>query len=615
MKYIHIILPSKRMMNTYVSMIRENFKEEEHAFIFLNRCVGADRELFKYGNIFEIPKTSRIKQAYWFYKKLNSYDCIVWHGLIYDEKKSLMLYFFRKLLKKSVWIIRGIDLYNYKKNENNLKNKIINYFNYKLRKSIPIIISIFPTDENIYRKEFGNKAKHYFIPYPIAKESFEEMRAERNSDRRSNGEIWILNGNNAYTFNNHIKILEKLKSFQQEKIKIIMPLSYGNDWYNSRRNYIQSIANYANEKFLHKYIIFKNLMPVSEYNKVLSNIDVAIIGSNRQNALGNILRLLYINTKVFLSRENPVYSYLKEKNVDVYCIEDIENMNFAEFIEKRDNNSGMEFVIDNHHPDAVAIKWKKFFDEISKSNTGLFSLNTMLRNYEKTKEQLTVENEIKKTKKNYLFLSRYILNRKDVINKKDIIIVGTDNLSLSLLHNIYLINKTTKKYLFKGFIGYDTDMLLPKQYLDAWNDYHILDSDYFICGIEAPYEREKIIVSLVTKGANFIEIIQKGAEIGYDSILGKGNLILDNTKIGPYCNIGNYSLLKACILKVNVKIGDFVIVKENAIIGNNVIVGNNVTIGNNVVIQDNVIIKDFAYIEDNSFIEKNSVVNNEYILI
>ena len=42
MKYIHVILPSKRMMNTYVSMIRENFNEEETKYLFTEYFLDFD---------------------------------------------------------------------------------------------------------------------------------------------------------------------------------------------------------------------------------------------------------------------------------------------------------------------------------------------------------------------------------------------------------------------------------------------------------------------------------------------------------------------------------------------------------------------------------------------
>ena len=38
MKILHVTIPSKRMMETYIKMIRENYPKEEHVFYFLGKC-------------------------------------------------------------------------------------------------------------------------------------------------------------------------------------------------------------------------------------------------------------------------------------------------------------------------------------------------------------------------------------------------------------------------------------------------------------------------------------------------------------------------------------------------------------------------------------------------
>ena len=59
MKYLHIIPPSKRMMDTYIRMIRTYFKEEDHQFYFISTCPNSERVLFKYGNVHEMIGKNR----------------------------------------------------------------------------------------------------------------------------------------------------------------------------------------------------------------------------------------------------------------------------------------------------------------------------------------------------------------------------------------------------------------------------------------------------------------------------------------------------------------------------------------------------------------------------
>lgn len=49
MRFLHICMPSKRMMNTFIKMVRENDSVDDHRFLFWDKCYKDDRVLFDYG--------------------------------------------------------------------------------------------------------------------------------------------------------------------------------------------------------------------------------------------------------------------------------------------------------------------------------------------------------------------------------------------------------------------------------------------------------------------------------------------------------------------------------------------------------------------------------------
>ena len=150
--------------------------------------------------------------------------------------------------------------------------------------------------------------------------------AERERD---NGEKFILVGNNAYTFNRHLEALEAMSRFSEEKLKLYIPLSYGNDWYDKERAYKSTVAEYAYESFgPEKVEVLNKLIDTNQYTNLLMNMDVAVIASNRQNALGNIFRLLYVGNKVYLSRDNPMYQYFLPEGIDVYEVDTISSCSY-----------------------------------------------------------------------------------------------------------------------------------------------------------------------------------------------------------------------------------------------------------------------------------------------
>ena len=62
-------------------------------------------------------------------------------------------------------------------------------------------------------------------------------------------------------------------------------------------------------------------MPLNEYNNFLDSIPVAIFGTMRQEAAGNIMRLLKSGTKVYFREKNPLFQYYKEKGFIVFSFE------------------------------------------------------------------------------------------------------------------------------------------------------------------------------------------------------------------------------------------------------------------------------------------------------
>lgn len=600
MTFLHIILPSKRMMNTYVKMIRENFDKEKHVFLFLNRCVGEkDRELFEYDNVLEIPKSkNRLWQVWILYKILKRYDCIIWHGMIYDWKKSISIFLLQYQLKKSVWVIRGIDLYNYKLKGNGIKSRIINWVNYKIRKKIPKVVTIFPTDEDVYRKEFGDDAQCYMVFYPIGSESFDEMDKMAYGRPRSNREVWILNGNNAYTFNRHEDVLNKLVKFKNENIRIFVPLSYGNDWINDRKSYKEDVIARLKKFFKEKGCPIIKLMPIDEYNVFLSNIDVAIINSNRQNALGNILRLLYIGAKIYLAEDNPAYNYFKSEGISVFSINDIEYQDFEAFKQKAmEVTCNRKWIRNNFHPDYNFLQWGELFDTISGEKTQLKKLEKI--------ELCTTDDNYKISKiyckRNYLFLRKYTSNFYS-LKDKELIILGANELAMSIIPNIYKGKIENSKYVFKGLLGVDDDRIDIDNYIGSYSNYLPTNKDFFICATEDFRERKLALQYIRENHASLVEYIETDITIGEHTKFGKCCVFIDQTKIGMYCQIGDNVLLQGCIVKFHVIIGNDIVIRNGSIIGSNVI------IEDHVIINENVVIFDGVRISSNTIIEAGSVI-------
>ena len=126
----------------------------------------------------------------------------------------------------------------------------------------------------------------------------------------------ILIGNSGYIMGNHLDVFDALKDFDLINFnKIIVPLGYGEE------SYIVEVSNKGKEYFKDKFVPITSFLPLEEYNNYLKSAAIAIFNNRRQQAVGNILALLWFGSKVYLSSKNPFYDFLIRNNCIVYDVD------------------------------------------------------------------------------------------------------------------------------------------------------------------------------------------------------------------------------------------------------------------------------------------------------
>jgi len=620
MKYLHVVLPSKRMMDTYFRMIRKYFDIAEHRFLFWDECVNQDRELFEYGNVGEVQGNTLKEKYLSIYHELNAADVIIWHGLIFGTKRILFLYLHKKFLKKSVWIMRGLDLYNWKQEEKNIKSFIKNKINYKCRKTVPYSVSIFPTDEQIYREQFGNKNKVFFAPYPFSEDAFFTMDKLENMQDRKNGKKYVQVAHNAYTFNNHLDILKSLERFHNEDIKLVVPLSYGNDWTNSEENYINTVIDLAGRSFGEKAECLVRMMPSDEYTYLLCNIDIGIYGAKRQNGLGNILRMLYLGNKVYLNPASPVYKFFKEQHIDVYDMEAISKMSYEEFIAPAQNITlAKRWIREYHHPDCVFLKWRDLFEDLREifGEKRMFARSSQKEIEEKLAILEKKNDAVKKDvvyKKNYICLDRYMRQEKGTVLKdvKDIVVIGNGTTAKEVFHWLNMDNQKRKRWFIQGFIS-ETNTTLKNEIKN--NDViggksTILEfkgKADFVLAVDNRTELEMYSNFMSQHGITPVSYASACSDIGNDIVKGEGCLLGPNSKIANSVILGKYVQIYSSVLERGCVVGDYSIIDSDTWVGKNAVIGSNVTIGAKSIIMPNV------KIADGSIIPPRSTVTEDFL--
>lgn len=338
---------------------------------FINSAIYQFEKVFPGKNVYRIIPKSKSEKLEGFDKDLNieliredldtflkkynlsQYGLIVLHGL--------NTFMSRMVLKSNknvnfLWILWGAEIYNnvneplgnnfgdqtrriFKiKTTSNLIIKYLRYIKYRYKynidnfeilnaiKRIKYIGILHQEDFDLmYRKNILRKDAQYikysYYPLEFIFKGIENMNISNDN---------ILVGNSAYPTNNHIEAFNLLKEFDLKDKKLIVPLSYGDSEYKSE------IIKFGNKLFKNNFKPLLDFLPLYEYQKKMQQCGIVIMNNYRQQAVGNIVAMLWIGAKVYLDERNTFYHYLKRIGIIIFSVEKelkIENQSAFKLLE------------------------------------------------------------------------------------------------------------------------------------------------------------------------------------------------------------------------------------------------------------------------------------------
>jgi len=342
--------------------------------------VVTNNKNLKYIKTTPVTKVSHIKFfSHGFKKKLSQYEFIIIHWL--DDKNMKLLLEADKNIK-FLWIGWGGDYYNLiKSKKDNLLlpktkelvgtinlNKSLNYK--EIIKSILKKVLFFNLDRHKAIQRVDCFAPVLYEDYALMKNSIKDFKPQyidwnygtleddfivRLKDIKINANN-ILLGNSDTATNNHLEVFDMLNTLDIKDSKIIAPLSYGNIAY---RDKIIKVGKYIYGK---QFIPLINFMSKEEYNKIISSCSNVIMNHTRQQALGNIIIMMYVGAKIFLRKENPVYSFFKNNNAIIFSIEELNNENFKRILAEAEIKQNREILISYWSRKVILQKTKKLIE-------------------------------------------------------------------------------------------------------------------------------------------------------------------------------------------------------------------------------------------------------------
>lgn len=576
MKYLHIIPPSIRMMTTYVNFIEDNFAEaDQHDFVSIRPIPNGEAELFDADNRFGLSGDG-VKKLKNLRKLIKEYDHVIWYSFIVPHRYALFLAVHPRVRKKSTWIVWGMDLHNWQIKGGSLSARVKNWAHRAARRGFNTVVCLEEDDRTKYLRELNAHGVCVRANLPMSKESFRELEGMRIAGDRSTGKTFIQVEHNSHSFNNHLSILDSLVAVDCEDFEYYLPLAYGtaDDWEGNPSDYRDLVVERSEELFESRSHVLYSMMPTDAYTRFLWNMDIAIFGSERQNGLGNILRLLYVGNKVFLPRANPTYKRLKDLGYEVFATDDIAYMSTEEFLEKPSKKAVSDvcdWIMESYYPDNLAHMWRHVFKVMNREET--------VEEYDARAHQggMVVRRpepfeSTPKFKEGTLNLKPYIWKGHHRGTCGHVYIVGSGesayrmtNTAMHLRQGMYV----------KGFICESDELenALDAVYYEGSLHSHFpfTETDRFILAGATPEAREYAYNALVEQEANLESFIANSAMLGKDvevddaSLVSQGSFVNSGTRIGKGVYIGH-----DVVIGLNCSIGDWCIVEDGVYLGDGV---------------------------------------------
>lgn len=192
---------------------------------------------------------------------------------------------------------------------------------------------------------------------------------------------------------------------------------------------------------------------------------------------------------------------------------------------------------------------------------------------------------------------------------KNLIIIGAGGMG----RTFYDLSRESigynETFVVKGFIDDNLNALDNYEnypsILGTIKDYVPCPDDVFICSIGGA-SRRACIESVLSRGGEFLTLINKTARMGTNVVMGKGNLVGAFTTIAADAVIGDYNFIQSyTIVGHDVKIGNWNRIDSHVMCVGGITIGNENMIHTSAVLNHNVTIGDKAHIGACSFVTRD----------
>ena len=196
-----------------------------------------------------------------------------------------------------------------------LKKLNLEYFRETLllHKKISYFISYIEEDFHLFSKYYPNTMKFIYSPFLTLDQYLGNIKQPELITNTGN----ILIGNSASLESNYFDVIEELNVNKSKFSKASFVLNYGETF----KNFKKDVQIEINKELSVKAECITKFMDLKTYVEFLKSCNTAVFLHYRQQAMGNIITLIYLGARVYLSKHNPILHFFNSKGIKINIFE------------------------------------------------------------------------------------------------------------------------------------------------------------------------------------------------------------------------------------------------------------------------------------------------------
>lgn len=170
------------------------------------------------------------------------------------------------------------------------------------------------------REDFDYFSKYYhknnlgFLESSFS--TIDQYLAGNNNLRVDEFATSVIIGNSNTLESNYLDVIGKIQEKRDQINKIYCVLSYGKN-----NDHKKQVISEGEKQLGDKFQPLTDFMPREQYLEMLQSCSAGIFFHYRQQAMGNIIALLYLGSRVYLSERNPAYNFFLRNGIVVNSFE------------------------------------------------------------------------------------------------------------------------------------------------------------------------------------------------------------------------------------------------------------------------------------------------------